>query len=203
MVDWRVLKRRGHEWRQHRLIRNRSAYPSSLPYPPINRPQKLSHLHLRAHWTCGPLSLRDEHASREFLLPAHARPLAGRRSQRKSEEESLQAPILRSCPNPSPLHQAAHLRRPARPCIHQPALSFAWGGPGDRVGSARPDRGFSRWKVPAMASADLLRKEEEFYSSLFDSAKGYPPSPFTRKGKKKLLFRCSHVELNPQIRPLF
>lgn len=144
MVDWRVLKRRGHEWRQHRLIRNRSAYPSSLPYPPINRPQKLSHLHLRAHWTCGPLSLRDEHASREFLLPAHDRPLAGRRSPLATQvgrgiSPSSNPPILPQPKSPPPgrtppppgatLHPPAcpllRVRRPRRPrrqCKTRPRL---------------------------------------------------------------------------------
>jgi hypothetical protein len=52
-----------------------------------------------------------------------------------------------------------------------------------------------------MASADLLRKEEEFYSSLFDSAKGNPPIPFTRKEKKTPLsmLTCRAQPPNPPL----
>ena len=46
-------------------------------------------------------------------------------------------------------------------------------------------------EASTMASADLLRREEEFYSSLFDSAKG---SPSTRKLSRWRCLFCPQIE---------
>ena len=100
---------------------------------------------------------------------------------------SLSCPCRRRRTNPSPIPQSSpaiadrpiiHLRRPPGLACTTPARPLSRSeGPGDHVGSSRPSlpaclREGSGSPVPDMASADLLRREEEFYSSLFDPAKG-------------------------------
>ncbi|KAJ1264486.1 hypothetical protein BS78_08G004300 [Paspalum vaginatum] len=88
-------------------------------------------------------------------------------------------PCRRRRTNPTQILSSPCIRRRARSAIASPLASDARRGlasntpsvlsratpGGDRVGSPRPS-------LPDMASADLLRREEEFYSSLFDPAKG-------------------------------
>ena len=157
-----------------RIRSQASAYPLSLSYPPIfPRTQftKTIRLTRGPREYLAPLSLKHEHAGK-LPRPLHPEPFVPVPSS--SDEPLSNSPIL-SCHcgptnHPSPT--------PAGTCLHHPRpSSLALGGPGDHVGSSRPSlpaclREGSGSPVPDMASADLLRREEEFYSSLFDPAKG-------------------------------
>ena len=92
-----------------------------------------------------------------------------------AQPSTRRQPILRP-PTPNPTSPPPALR-----CLFSRALGTA-GGRIDRRSSSRP----RSCEGSAMASADLLRREE-FYSSLFDSAKG---NPFIYYQKSPQRWRC-------------